>query len=107
MEWQNSVYDVNIKFLGLENASPEDRRKALYEMEAEDVIKTLPMAHHWCPTVDGSYITKEVLDGMLKAPWTIGKPDWCKRVMVGDTGHDVSRARSVNVDLTDTYRERS
>ncbi|CZR63049.1 uncharacterized protein PAC_12946 [Phialocephala subalpina] len=88
MEWQNSQYEANIKFLGLENASPQERKKAFYELKAEHLIKRLPLSQHWCPTVDGKYITEEVLEGMLKAPWNIGKPDWCKRVMVGDTAHD-------------------
>ncbi|KAF8860196.1 alpha/beta-hydrolase [Acephala macrosclerotiorum] len=88
MEWQNSQYEANIKFFSLENVSSEERRKAFYEMKVEDVIKKLPLSQYWVPTVDGSYITEEVLKGMLTAPWGIGKPDWCKRVMVGDTAHD-------------------
>lgn len=90
MEWQNSQYDENVKFLALSNVSASERRKAFYEMTAEDLIKKLPMGQHWCPTVDGSYIKENVSMGELADPTNVvGRPDWCKRIMVGDTADDV------------------
>jgi hypothetical protein len=90
MNWQNSQYEQNVHFLGLTHASSETRRKAFYEMKAEELIRKLPMAQHWIPTVDGEYIKDDITLAALADPENMmGKPDWCRRVIVGDTGDDV------------------
>lgn len=91
MEWQNTHYQTNIKLLGLENASMEARKAALYKLSPEELISKLPAFQHWSPTVDGIFIPFEVTLGMLsdvKNP--VGKPEWCEAIMVGDVEHDVS-----------------
>lgn len=91
MKWQNSQYEQNVHFLGLTHASPETRRKVFYVMKADDLIKKLPMAQHWISTVDGEYIKEDISLAALADPGNgMGKPDWCGRIMIGDTGDDVS-----------------
>ncbi len=91
LEWQNTHYQNNVKLLGLENESVENRRKTLYHMSAEKLFSKLPAFQNWSPTVDGKFIPAEVTLGMLsdiKNP--VGQPKWCEAIMVGDVEHDVS-----------------
>lgn len=91
MTWQNSQYAQNVHFLGLTHSSLEDRRKAFYDMDVQELLKKLPGAQHWIPTVDGVYIKDEVsLAALADSENGLGKPEWCRRILVGDTGDDVS-----------------
>lgn len=106
MHWQNSHYYTNANLLGLENASSEERKKAFYEMKAEEIVDKLPMFQHWSPTFDGSYIRNDVTLGMLSNPANpVGKPTWCKQIVIGDTAHDVSRSSLLYDHVVDLSRE--
>jgi len=88
--WHNSLYEKNMKMLGLDTLSREDRKIALYSMSTEELCSKLPMIQHWSPAVDGRFITKEVDLGILSdTNDPTGKPSWCKEIAVGDTLHDV------------------
>lgn len=59
-------------------------------MKAEELIQKLPLAQHWIPTVDENFIKEDISLAKLADPQNVmGKPDWCSRIMVGDTGDDV------------------
>ncbi|KUJ09450.1 alpha/beta-hydrolase [Mollisia scopiformis] len=89
MRWQNSQYEHNVHFLGLGRASLDNRKKVFFGMSAEELIKNLPMAQHWIATVDGNYIKEDITLGALADPSNaMGKPGWCKQIVVGDTADD-------------------
>lgn len=91
MEWQNAHYQANIKLLGLENANLEAQKAAFYNTDAVELAEKLPAFQHWSPTVDGKFIPAEVNLGMLcDVRSTVGKPNWCEAIMIGDVEHDVS-----------------
>ncbi|KAK0105613.1 hypothetical protein ONS95_004143 [Cadophora gregata] len=88
-KWQNNHYNTNTKLLGLENLTSEERRRALYEMSAEEMVKKLPMFQNWSPCLDGEFIREEVDLGMLSEKGgTTGRPEWCERVLIGDVEQD-------------------
>jgi hypothetical protein len=91
MDWQNSHYHANIKLLELDNETPASRRKILYKLSTRDLVMKLPAFQHWSPAVDGDFIPSEVDLGMLSNGFgSVGRPDWCKQIMTGDTFQDVS-----------------
>ncbi len=90
MEWQNKLYQANLKLLGLENATVDARKTELFNLSASEITAKLPAFQNWSPTVDGNFIPSEVTLGMLAdAKSLVGKPVWCDAIMVGDVEHDV------------------
>jgi len=88
--WHNSLYESNIKMLGLDKLSQKGRKDALYNMSAAELTNRLPMFQHWSPAIDGRFLLKEVNLGILSSTDDpTGKPHWCKEIVVGDTLHDV------------------
>jgi hypothetical protein len=89
--WHNAHYNRNIKMLGLDQVSPQERMVRIYKMTAEEIIRKLPLLQYWSPAIDGSFLTKEVDLGMLcNSKDMTGKPYWCKEIVMGHTMHDVS-----------------
>ncbi|KAH7390379.1 Alpha/Beta hydrolase protein [Cadophora sp. MPI-SDFR-AT-0126] len=89
MRWQNKLYATNTRFLGLEDLTSEERRRAMYEMSAEELVQKLPMFQNWSPCLDGKYIAEEVDLGMLSyRTGSAGRPKWCEKILIGDVAQD-------------------
>jgi hypothetical protein len=91
MRWHDRMYMENVKLLGLENLTAQERVRTLRTMPAEDLVARLPMSQHWCAVVDGEFLVEDIDLGLLgDCEKPAGKPEWCEAVVIGDTEHDVS-----------------
>ncbi|KAH6705400.1 Alpha/Beta hydrolase protein [Leptodontidium sp. MPI-SDFR-AT-0119] len=89
IRWQNTHYAANTSLLGLENLTAEERKRAMYEMSADEMVQKLPMFQNWSPCLDGSFIAEEVHLGMLSScKGEAGRPKWCEKLLIGDVGQD-------------------
>lgn len=85
------MYMENMKVLGLENLTIQERVRTLRSMPADDLVARLPMAQHWCAVIDGEFLAEDVDLGLLgDREKPSGKPWWCEAIVVGNTEHDVS-----------------
>lgn len=77
--------------LGLADASPEDRVKALLEMPGQELITKLPPSVRYVPALDSDLVVPGVTHsevGNLESKALPGK-DWCKELLIGDAEVDV------------------
>jgi carboxylesterase type B len=91
IQWHEKMYQDEMKLLGLDEWSVDERVKRLRQIRAEDLVSKLPIAQGWCGCIDGSFLEEDIRlstvgDGTNKQH----KPDWCKEFVVGETAHDVS-----------------
>jgi hypothetical protein len=85
-------YQKAISALGLSDAGPEDRVKALLEMPAEEIISRLPPSILAVPAVDGD-IAPSAPSRTETARSNSNEPRgkyWCHELMIGDAQMDVS-----------------
>lgn len=100
--WHEKMYHEQLKFLGLEKISVEERKRWLRDAQAEELTDKLPLAQHFCACIDGRFLRENVTlkivgDGKQK----LHKPDWCKEFVVGDTAHDVQHLTLLYLNHTD------
>ncbi|EPE26321.1 alpha/beta-Hydrolase [Glarea lozoyensis ATCC 20868] len=89
MKWQDSHYQSIITALGLQNLTPKERIEEMLTMHPNEIVDKLPAFMHWSPTIDNTLITDEITVGNLLDPnHRRGKPEWCKKVIVGSAAHD-------------------
>lgn len=90
-EWHSKHFQSNMGLLGLSSSiNAGEQRDRLHEMSAEEIVKRLPPFQHWSPVIDGFFIKSEVSLGMLSEKGgTAGRPNWCNRILMGDTAQDV------------------
>jgi hypothetical protein len=89
-EWRDAFNKNNFQLLGL-NKDDSGCRNAIFQTTVTDIVNKLPMFQHWTPTVDGDFITEEFTLGQLAdVESKVGKPAWCKEIMIGDVADDVS-----------------
>lgn len=77
--------------LGLENASAEDRVKALLELPGQELVTKLPPSVRFVPALDGDVIQSGVTYaevGKRESQVLLGK-EWCKDLLIGDAEVDV------------------
>jgi hypothetical protein len=90
MKWQDAHFSSIITTLGLQELGLKEGRERMLNMSREEVVEKLPAFMHWSPTIDGTFIKKEITVGQLKDPrYERGKPKWCNEVLVGVAAHDV------------------
>ncbi|KAJ5894816.1 hypothetical protein N7495_006507 [Penicillium taxi] len=85
-------YQKAITALGLQNATAEERVKALVEMPGSDLVNKLPPSILSMPALDGDFIQPGVTyTELLKSDSSIlpGKR-WCKDLFIGDAAIDSS-----------------
>lgn len=85
-------YQQAMAALGLANATPEERIKALLEIPGQELTGKLPPSVQFVPALDGDIVPAgvtyaQVSDQGSNVPR--GKT-WCNELMVGDTQMDVS-----------------
>jgi carboxylesterase type B len=91
--WQEMMYLDQLKFHGMDEMDVEERARKLREMDAEELANKLPLAQHFCATVDGKFLKKDASVRLLSdGAQEEGKPKWCKEFVIGDTAHDVSNS---------------
>jgi hypothetical protein len=89
-EWRDAFNNTNAELLGWNKADSE-LRNILFQTKATDIVNKLPMFQHWTPAVDGDFIPEEFTLGQLAdVDSKVGKPEWCKEIMIGDVADDVS-----------------
>ncbi|KAF1975328.1 alpha/beta-hydrolase [Bimuria novae-zelandiae CBS 107.79] len=87
--WHDQMYHDQLKFLGLENVSVEERKRQLRGMDAVEMTNKLPLAQYFCGCVDGKFLTENLTLSLLADHTRVGhKPRWCKDFVMGDTRHD-------------------
>lgn len=90
-DWHNTYFERVAHILGLDKLSPDEQKKKLYEIEAEKLVAMLPIFDHWSPAIDGQFLKKQVNLGILSDETSnVGRPNWCKEMVIGDMKHDVS-----------------
>jgi hypothetical protein len=90
MDWQDAHYNSIISILDLQSLNPEERRRRIRNISTIELVEKLPAFMHWSPTIDGTVIKENITIGKLKdLGYARGKPEWCKKVSVGDAAHDV------------------
>jgi hypothetical protein len=85
-------YQRVIGFLGLENASTEERIKVLLKTPAQEIITKLGPSVLSVSAIDGNLILGETTFQKILNTATIhprGKA-WCRDILIGDAQHDVS-----------------
>lgn len=85
-------YRQAMKALGLENATPEERIKALLETPPQDLISKIPPSVPVAPAVDGDLIPSALTYAQTadKTEKTLKAKAWCKDLLIGDAQIDVS-----------------
>ncbi|PSN63436.1 alpha/beta-hydrolase [Corynespora cassiicola Philippines] len=87
--WHEEMVKEQVRYLGLEGLSLRERRRALWEMDAEEMVRKLPLAQHFCGLVDGEWLREDVTLGVLAdGRRREHRPGWCKEFVIGDTAHD-------------------
>ncbi|KAJ5371402.1 uncharacterized protein N7496_007494 [Penicillium cataractarum] len=85
-------YQKAMAALGLADASPEDRVKALLELPGQELITKLPPSVRYVPALDSDLVVPGVTHaevGNLESKVLPGK-DWCKELLIGDAEVDAS-----------------
>jgi hypothetical protein len=89
-EWRDAFNNTNAELLGWNKADSE-LRNILFQTKATDIVNKLPLFQHWTPAVDGDFIPEEFTLGQIAdVDNKVGKPEWCKEIMIGDVADDVS-----------------
>ncbi|KAL2222273.1 putative carboxylesterase [Thermoascus aurantiacus ATCC 26904] len=85
-------YRQAMKALGLENATPEERIKALLETPPQDLISKIPPSVPVAPAVDGDLIPSALTYAQTadKTEKTLKAKAWCKDLLIGDAQIDAS-----------------
>lgn len=90
-EWHEGMYKDQLKFLGLENLSRNERIQGMLQYDAEEMVNKLPLAQHFSACIDGMFLRDDIRPGFIRdGSRKQHKPDWCKEFVIGDTAHDVS-----------------
>jgi carboxylesterase type B len=85
-------YQQAIAALGLADASPEERIKALLETPGEDLVAKIPPGVLAVPAIDGDMVSSAVTYAQVAdkgSNFPRGK-QWCEDLMIGDAEMDVS-----------------
>ncbi|RHZ63669.1 hypothetical protein CDV55_106327 [Aspergillus turcosus] len=85
-------YQQAIAALGLADARPEERIKALLETPAEDLVAKIPPAVLAVPAIDGDMVSTAVAYAQVAdkgSNFPRGKK-WCEDLMIGDAQMDAS-----------------
>lgn len=91
-EYQEGVYARAIEILGLQDATPAERIKALLTIPMDEVVTKLFPPLPYRPMVDGDLIPSALTYASVGDPESteIGAKGWLKALMVGDSKFDVS-----------------
>lgn len=88
--WHDEMYNDQLKLLGFDNLSIEERTTRLREMDAVELQQKLPFAQYFCACVDGKFLKENItVDMLANRERQEHKPSWCKYFVHGDTRHDV------------------
>jgi len=88
-KWQEAHARANTKLLGLDSLTASERKEAVLKLSADQITEKLPMFQHFSPTIDGDFIEHAIDFSMLIDPESpIGKPSWCKEIVIGSTHDD-------------------
>jgi hypothetical protein len=91
LQWHNEMYKENVKLCGLELCSNHESAISFRDTEAKTLIDRLPPSQHWCAAIDGQFLKRNIdLGDLADSESYIGKPKWCKEILIGDCLHDVS-----------------
>lgn len=85
-------YRQAISALGLENATSDEKIKALLETPGQDLLAKLPPSVLTAPAVDGDMVPSTVTYAQV-ADRTSNIPkgkQWCRDLLIGDAQYDVS-----------------
>ncbi|KAJ5611260.1 hypothetical protein N7510_007979 [Penicillium lagena] len=85
-------YQQVIAALGLSDATPEKRLKALLETPVQDLVAKIPPSALTAPAIDGDIVHSDVSFeevGKQDSNLPCGK-SWCQDLMLGDAGQDAS-----------------
>ncbi|RMZ66765.1 carboxylesterase [Pyrenophora seminiperda CCB06] len=87
--WHQKMYEDQSQYLKLDPNDSEGRRKALLDSDAEELAQKLPLAQHFCATMDGQFLTQDVtIEALMSGSSAVHNPSWCKEFVMGDTAHD-------------------
>lgn len=87
--WQQKMLEDQSTYLKLDRGDAESRKRALLDMDAEELAQKMPLAQHFTATVDNEFLTKQVSIASLNdGQSAVHKPSWCKEFVIGDTAHD-------------------
>ncbi|EUC50880.1 hypothetical protein COCMIDRAFT_80737 [Bipolaris oryzae ATCC 44560] len=87
--WQQKMLEDQSTYLKLERRDTESRRRALLDMDAEELAQKMPMFQQWTAAVDNEFFTARVtIESVMDGKSNVHKPSWCKEIVIGDTGHD-------------------
>ncbi|GKZ80228.1 hypothetical protein AnigIFM56816_004445 [Aspergillus niger] len=85
-------YRQAISALGLENATSDERIKALLEIPGQDLLAKLPPSVLTAPAVDGDTVPSNVTYAQV-ADRTSNIPkgkQWCRDLLIGDAQYDIN-----------------
>lgn len=90
-EMHEENYQKAMVALGLENASAEDRVKALLEMPGQALVTKLPSSVRFVPALDGDFIQSGVTyaEVVKRDSAVLPGKGWCKELLIGDAEVDV------------------
>lgn len=83
--WQRQMYEEQAKHLNVELRS---LRNTLLDSDAEELAQRLPLAQHFCGTIDGQWLKEVSLNTLMDRHRIEHKPSWCKDFVIGDAAHD-------------------
>jgi carboxylesterase type B len=87
--WQEKMLEDQSGHLKLDRGDAESRRRALLDMDAEELAQRVPLAQHFTATVDNEFFTNRVsVESLMDGRSAVHKPSWCKEFVIGDTAHD-------------------
>lgn len=90
-EMHEENYRKGMAALGLEDASTEDRVKALLEMPGQELVTKLPPSVRYVPALDSDIVVTGVTHsevGNLESK-VIPRKAWCQELLIGDAEVDV------------------
>jgi hypothetical protein len=84
-------YKKAMAALGLEDASAEDRTKALLEMPGQELVTKLPPSIQYVPALDSDIVVSGVTHSEVSniESKVIPGKDWCQDLLIGDAEVDV------------------
>ncbi|USP77107.1 uncharacterized protein yc1106_04381 [Curvularia clavata] len=87
--WQQKMLEDQSTYLKLDRGDADSRKRALLDIDAEELAQKLPLAQYFTATVDNEFLTEQVsLDSLNDGESVVHKPSWCKEFVIGDTAHD-------------------
>ena len=90
MQWQDSLYEKNVEYLGLANLSSSERVHAFMDTPALELLDKLPFVQYFVGTTGTKFLAEPVNTARLSDPKdSYGKPAWCREIVLGNTLHDV------------------